>query len=65
MKALVLAGIAASMVVAVSALACGLVLVGYAAVGAGVLGLVVAARRAHPSRWPPAETDRGPVGRHD
>ena len=64
MKALVLLGMLAALVAAVIAFATGLVLLGYAAIGAGVLWLALAGGQARPSRWAPAETEHDRRRRH-
>ena len=64
MKAAVLVGLFATLAAAVVAFAAGLLLLGYAAVGSGVLWLALAGERARPSRWAPAEVEHGRRGRH-
>lgn len=64
MKALVLLGMLAALAAAVIAFATGLLLLGYAAIGAGVLWLSLAGEQARPSRWKPAEVEHGRRRRH-
>lgn len=58
-KTLVLTGLVISLAATVAAFTAGLVLLGYAAIGSGLLWLALASERARPSRWTPAEIEHG------
>lgn len=64
MRLAVLVGLLAALAVALVAFVAGLLLLGYASVGSGVLWLALAGERACPSRWEPAEIEHDRRVRH-
>lgn len=62
-SALLLTSLVTSVVAAVVAFALGALAAGLLAVAAGLVTLALAARRARPGNWPPADTDHPDQGR--